>query len=71
MLLHTPTKRNIICLGESSEWMKQKNRVLITHFKKPTPCVGHQKSMTVVYGIPELESKHCIGIPLFKLRTKF
>lgn len=71
MLLHTPAKGNIICLSESPKWMKQKNRILITHFKKPSPCVSHQKSMTIVNWIPELESKDGISIPFGEFRPKF
>jgi hypothetical protein len=66
MLLHTPLKRYIVCLGVAPKWMKKQDRVLITHIKQPSPGIGHEESMAVVYRIPQLESKHCICLPFFE-----
>lgn len=70
MLLHSPTKRYIICFSESPQWMEKKNRVFVTHVKETFTCVSHKQSMPVVYRIAELKGKYSISITPGKLFTQ-
>lgn len=67
MLLHSPTKRYIICFCESPQWMEQKNRVFVTHVKEAFACVSHKQSMPIVYRIAKLKGKYSISITSGKL----
>lgn len=62
MLFDPPVKRNIISLGVATQWIKQEDGVVVAHIKKATTSISHEKSVTVVYWIAKLESKHCISI---------
>nr|GMD79353.1 Calmodulin-like protein 4 [Ipomoea batatas] len=61
-MLHSPLKWNIIRLRITPKRVEQKDRVLITHLKKPAASISHQQSMSIVHGIPELKGKHSICI---------
>lgn len=67
MLLHPPAEWDIVRLRVSPERMEEEDRVLVPHLEKPLTCVGHQESVAVVDGIPELESKDGVRVALLEL----
>lgn len=70
VLPHTPAERYIIGFSESTKWIKQQDRVFVTHLKESPSSIGHEKGVTIVYRVPKLERENGVCVTLRELLTK-